>query len=71
MFRNDFTLTKRHVGLLLFATGALGFAAILVMDALNMGREGGIGPAQTAALVVLALLALLGLTLIPLGDSPA
>lgn len=71
MFRNDFTLTKRHVGLLLFACGALGFAAILVMDGLNMGREGGIGPAQRAALLVLALLALLGLTLIPLGDSPA
>ena len=71
MFRNDFTLTKRHLGVLLFAAGALGFAAILIMDRLNMGRESGIGPAQMAALVVLALLALLGLTLIPLGDTPA
>jgi len=71
MFRNDFTLTKRHLGVLLFAVGGLGFAAILIMDRLNMGREGGIGPAQMAALVVLALLALLGLTLIPLGDTPA
>jgi len=71
MLRSDFTLTKRHLGLLLLAAGALGVAAIFVMDRLNLGREGGIGPAQMAALVVLALLALLGLTLIPLGDSPA
>lgn len=65
------TLTKRQLGSLLLAVGSLGAAAILIMDRLNLGREGGIGPAQQAALVVLALLALLGLTLIPLGDSPA
>jgi len=71
MFKTDFTLTKRHLGILLFAVGSLGAAAILIMDRLNLGRETGIGPAQTAALVVLALLALLGLTLIPLGNAPA
>jgi hypothetical protein len=65
------TLTKRHAGILLVTVGSLGLAAILIMDRLNLGREGGIGPAQQAALVVLALLALLGLTLIPLGNSPA
>jgi hypothetical protein len=65
------TLTKRQLGLLLFTLGSLGATAILIMDRLKLGREGGIGPAQQAALVVLALLALLGLTLIPLGNSPA
>jgi hypothetical protein len=65
------TLTKRQLGILLFALGSLGIATILIMDWLNLGREGGIGPAQQAALAVLALLALLGLTLIPLGNSPA
>ncbi len=64
-------LTKRQLGILLFVCGSLGVTAIIVMDRLNMGREGGIGPAQTAALVVLAALALLGLSLIPLGNSPA
>lgn len=64
-------LTKRRLGILLFVLGSLGVAAIFIMDRLNLGREGGIGPAQLAALVVLALLALIGLTLIPLGDSPA
>lgn len=67
----DHTLTKRHLGILLFALGSLGVAAIIVMDRLNLGREGGIGPAQMAALVVLALLALIGLTLIPLSNAPA
>jgi hypothetical protein len=71
MFKTDFTLTKRHIGILLFAVGALGAAAILLMDRLGMGRESGLGPAQQAALIVLALLVLLGLTLIPLGDTPA
>ena len=71
MFKSDFTLTKRHIGLLLFAAGALGVVAILLMDRLNIGRESGLGPAQQAALVVLTLLAMLGLTLIPLGDAPA
>lgn len=71
MLKVDFTLTKRHVGILLFTAAALGFAAIVVMDRLNMGREGGIGPAQQVALIVMALTTLLGLTLIPLGDSPA
>jgi hypothetical protein len=65
------TLTKRHLGVLLFALNSLGVAAVLIMDRLNLGREGGIGPAQQAALLVLTLLALVGLTLIPLGDSPA
>jgi hypothetical protein len=59
------------MGILLSAVGVLGAAAILIMDRLNLGREGGIGPAQQAALVVLALVAVLGLTLIPLGNSPA
>ncbi len=71
MLTGNFTLTKRHLGMLMLAVGLLGVIAILVMDRLHLGREGGIGPAQQAALVVLALLALLGLTLIPLGDAPA
>ncbi|GAB4509054.1 MAG: hypothetical protein OHK0046_03310 [Anaerolineae bacterium] len=68
---NDFTLTKRHLGLLCLLIGVVGFVGILGIDILDAGREGGIGPAQRIALGLMVALALLGLTLIPLGDDPA
>ncbi|NWG17396.1 MAG: hypothetical protein HXY41_12240 [Chloroflexi bacterium] len=71
MFSNDFTLTKRHLGLILLVGGGLGFAAILGIDILDAGREGGIGPAQQIALGLCLLSALVGLSLFPLGDKPA
>ncbi len=71
MFSNHFSLTKRHLGLLLLIGGILGFIAILSIDVLDMGRQGGIGPVQRIALGGAAGLALLGLTLIPLGQQPA
>ncbi|MBZ0275495.1 MAG: hypothetical protein K8I60_05095 [Anaerolineae bacterium] len=71
MFSNHFTLTKRHLGLLLFIGGVLGFIGILAIDVFDVGREGGIGPAQQIALGLMAAAALLGLTLIPLGNHPA
>jgi len=71
MFSDEFTLTKRHLGLLLLTGGALAFLAVLAIDLFDMGREGGIGPAQRIALIISALAALVGLMLIPLGDSPA
>jgi len=55
----------------MLCAGLLLAAAILAVDVLDFGREGGIGPAQSAALAVCGLLALVGLTLIPLGDNPA
>lgn len=71
MLRNDFTLSKRQLGLLLIIGGVAGFAAILGIDILDAGREGGIGPAQQIALGLMIVLALVGLTLIPLGKTPA
>jgi hypothetical protein len=71
MLRNDFTLSKKHLGWLLLIGGVLAFVGILSIDILDVGREGGIGPAQQMALAVSALAALIGLTLIPLGDHPA
>jgi hypothetical protein len=67
----NFTFTKRQLGIGLLTIGVLGFLAILGLDLVGGGRQGGIGPAQMAALVVMAFVALLGLTLIPLGDEPA
>ncbi|PJF38896.1 MAG: hypothetical protein CUN55_15955 [Phototrophicales bacterium] len=71
MMSDDFTLTKRQLGILLFAIGTIGFLAIISIDLLDVGREGGIGPAQRIALILMASLAVLGLTLIPLKDDPA
>lgn len=71
MLSNHFTLTKRHLGALLLVGGIAAVAAILAVDVLDVGRLGGIGPAQRIALGGAALLALVGLTLIPLGDKPA
>jgi hypothetical protein len=71
MFSNSYTLSKRALGILLLLIGVGGFVVILMIDILDVGREGGIGPAQRIALGAMAGLALVGLTLIPLGDTPA
>ncbi|HEX2908596.1 MAG TPA: hypothetical protein VHO69_17120 [Phototrophicaceae bacterium] len=71
MFNQNFTFTKRHLGLILLVGGVLGFIGILGIDLLDVGREGGIGPAQQLALGLCVVAALLGLTLIPLGNRPA
>lgn len=68
---DHFTLSKRLLGLLLVLGGALGFILILGIDILDVGREGGIGPAQQVALGGCVLLVLVGLSLIPLGKTPA
>lgn len=71
MFSKDYTFSKRHLGLLLLLIGISGFVAIIGIDVLDVGREGGIGPAQRLALGAMAALALIGLTLVPLGNAPA
>lgn len=65
------SLTKRQLGLLMLLGGIMGFVAILAIDILDVGREGGIGPAQRIALGLMIAIALAGLTLIPLKDAPA
>jgi hypothetical protein len=67
----EFSFTKRQIGILLLLVGGSGFLVLLLLDVVGMGREGGYGPAQRAGLGVFAAAALLGLTLIPLGDVPA
>ena len=64
-------LTKRQLGMVLAILGSVGFLAILSIDLLDVGRQGGIGPAQSMALLLMAALTLIGLSLIPLGDAPA
>ncbi|NLF67097.1 MAG: hypothetical protein GX579_21115 [Chloroflexi bacterium] len=64
-------LTKRQLGLLLVAMGVGAAGLLLAVDLLGAGRSAGIGPAQRMALGGAALLVLVGLTLLPLGDRPA
>jgi hypothetical protein len=71
MLSNHFTLSKRHLGSLMLVGGLLAIVGLLAIDILDVGREGGIGPAQQIALIISGLMALIGLSLIPLGDKPA
>ncbi len=71
MFSNHFTFTKRGLGVLLLVAGILAIVGILAVDVLDIGREGGIGPAQRIALGLGIATAVFGLTLIPLGNDPA
>jgi hypothetical protein len=66
----DWIITKRHLGFLFLAVGLLGFVGLLALDLLQ-GKIGNIGPSQQLALAGCFGLALIGLTLIPLGDRPA
>jgi hypothetical protein len=65
------SLTKRQLGLLLIVGGVLGFLAIIAVDVIDIGREGGIGPAQRIALGLAILVALIGLTLLPIKNTLA
>jgi hypothetical protein len=64
-------LTKHQLGILLLVVGVIGFLGIIAIDLIDIGREGGIGPAQRIALGLMVAIALVGLTLIPLKDMPA
>ena len=64
-------MTKRQLGWWLSGGGLLAALAILSLDVLAPGREGGFGPSQRAALAFAIIVILIGLSLLPLGDDPA
>ena len=71
MDRHERAITKRQLGRFLALVGAVGFVAILMIDVIDVGRPGGIGPAQRMALGLALACAVIGLSLIPRGDAPA
>lgn len=71
MFSNHFTFSKRGLGWLLVISGGSGIFGIFGVDILDVGREGGIGPAQRIAMGLMVAMLIMGLTLIPLGNDPA
>lgn len=70
MLNDNFTLTKRHLGLLMIVGGATLFVATLAVD-LVRDQTGGFGTLQTLGMLFGAVSVLIGVTLLPLGDRPA
>jgi hypothetical protein len=70
MHEADLIITKRMLGALLIACGALAFIGISLLDALR-GTLGDFGSAQLLALAGSLGMCLVGLSLLPLGDRPA
>jgi len=66
----DHRLTKRQLGLLFLVFGVLGVVGLLALDVIRPPQVSGIGPAQKLALLSCGGLAVLGVTLIPLGSRP-
>jgi hypothetical protein len=67
----DFTFSRRSLGFVLLLIGSAAASGILAIDLFDIGREGGIGPAQTMALLAAIGAALIGVTLLPLTGLPA
>ena len=64
-------ITKRLAGIALALIGLTIAAGAAAIDLVGAGKWGGLGPAQQLAIVVGGGVALVGLSLIPLGDRPA
>jgi hypothetical protein len=64
-------VTKRQLGIGLSVIGGISLIGTILVDMVGAGNFSGIGPYQALALAGGAVLLLIGLTLIPLGDKPA
>lgn len=69
LLRDDFTFTKRHLGAALLVGGVLLAVAMLLAEWLD-ADSGGFGLVQQIGTAFGLLAAVLGATLLPLGDQP-
>lgn len=69
LLSEDFTISKRVMGMACVMGGLLGAIAIVLADILREGSS--FGPFQKLALIAMIGVAIIGLTLIPLNDRPA
>ncbi len=70
LFSPEFTFSKRLLGLHLIIIGVMGNVVMIGWDLVRKS-EHGVGPQQKAAMIVLAIGAVIGLTLLPLGRTKA
>jgi hypothetical protein len=64
-------VTKRQLGLALIALAIVAVVGSFIYDFLGGGQFSGIGPTQRLGLIAAGLVAVVGLSLLPLGDRPA
>lgn len=67
----DPPLTKRQLGWLILSLGTVLVLMSLGVDIVGAGQFNGLGPAQRQLIGAGVLIALFGLSLLPLGDRPA
>lgn len=70
IFSAEFTLTKRHLGLLLLAGGLVLIVGMVAAEWLD-SQSGGFGTVQKLGLLAGIAATLIGLSLLPLGSQPA
>jgi hypothetical protein len=70
VFSPDFTLTKRHLGVILLGAGLVLFVGMFVVEAMK-SQSDGIGTVQKLSILVGVTSVVVGLTLLPLGNRPA
>jgi len=68
MLSNDFTLTKRHLGVILLAAGVI---LLVAAGIAQVAGTGGVGTVQKMVLAGGVVSVLVGLTLLPLRDQLA
>ncbi|NDJ75608.1 MAG: hypothetical protein GYB65_05055 [Chloroflexi bacterium] len=68
MFRAEFTLSKRQLGLLMIAAGLVTVVVTLGAEVLDSDS---FGTLQKLGILLGVMSTLVGLTLLPLGDRPA
>jgi hypothetical protein len=59
------------VGIGLAILSLIGIAGVIAVDIVGAGKWNGFGPAQQQAIAACVITALIGLSLVPLGDRPA
>ncbi len=69
-FSEDFTFTKRHLGVMLLAAGVMIVVAMAAAEVF-VSTTAGIGTMQRLGFLVGGVSTAVGLTLLPLGSRPA
>jgi hypothetical protein len=67
-FSAEYTITKRLLGLAMVGVGGVVAGGMLALESV---RGGGFGPSQQLAFLGGVAIFIVGLTLLPLGDTPA